>query len=164
MGTLGNIVGNAIDAGFGKSKGTTLQDFLSHFSSSEGKWVNVIDPFSTFDVKIRFYPPMPTEPIKNAEKPLLNRLEDVGNSLVSSAKSAVKNTANNLTGGLLGSIMNSKVDIMEKHNNNWHPGNGTHTFLEYLAAANLLVGKEDWIGESAGQSISPLELQLGLYC
>ena len=64
MGTLGNIVGNAIDAGFGKSRGTTLQDFLSHFSSSEGKWINTIDPFSTFDVKIRFYPPMPTEPVK----------------------------------------------------------------------------------------------------
>jgi hypothetical protein len=93
---------------------------------------------------------MPTEPVKNAEKTLLDRLEDVGNSLVSSAKSAVKNAANNLTGGLLGSIMNSKVDIMEKHDNNWHPNMGTHTFLEYLAAANLLVGKEDWVGESAG--------------
>jgi hypothetical protein len=151
MGTLGNIVGNAIDAGFGKSRGTSLQDFLSHFSSSEGKWVNTIDPFSTFDVKIRFYPPMPTEPVKkDADKELLNRLEDVGNSLVSSAKSAVKNAANNLTGGLLGSIMNSKVDIMKKHDNNKDPAMGTNTFLEYLAAANLLVGKEDWFGESAG--------------
>lgn len=170
MGTLGNIVGNAVDAGFGKSKGTSLQDFLSHFSSSEGKWVNVIDPFSTFDVRIRFYPPMPTEPVKPStnDKELLDKLEDigkaVGNSLVSSAKSAVKNAANNLTGGLLGSIMNSEVDIMKKHDDNWHPVMGTHTFLEYLAAANLLVGKEDWFGESAGQSISPLELQLGLYC
>lgn len=36
--------------------------------------------------------------------------------------------------------------------------------MEYLAAANLLVGKEDWVGESAGESISPLELQLGIYC
>lgn len=168
MGALANIIGNAVDAGFGKSKGTNLQDFLSHFSSSEGKWVNVIDPFSTFDVRIRFYPPMPTEPVKPEKKDLLDKLEDaakaVGNSLVSSAKSAVKNAANNLTGGLLGSIMNGKVDIMKKHDESSEPIMGTHTFLEYLAAANLLVGKEDWIGEKAGQSVSPLELQLGLYC
>lgn len=165
MGMLGNIVDNAVNAGFGKSKGTSLQDFLSHFSSSEGKWINTIDPFSTFDVRIRFYPPMPTELVKtNDNKKILDRLNDVGNSLVSSAKSAVKNAANNLTGGLLGSIMNSKVDIMKKHNDNYNTFMGTHTFLEYLAAANLLVGAEDWVGESAGQSISPLELQLGLYC
>lgn len=36
--------------------------------------------------------------------------------------------------------------------------------MEYLAAANLIVGKEDWVGEEAGQSVSPLELQLGVYC
>ena len=36
--------------------------------------------------------------------------------------------------------------------------------MEYLASANLIVGKEDWIGEDAGQAVSPLELQLGPYC
>ena len=41
---------------------------------------------------------------------------------------------------------------------------GVTTFMEYLAAANLIVGKEDWVGEKAGEAVRPLELQLGLYC
>ena len=51
---------------------------------------------------------------------------------------------------------------MKKHDKN--EGGATKSFMEYLAASNLLVGKDDWVGESAGQSVSPLELQLGLYC
>ena len=90
MGTLGNVIGKAIDAAAGNSSGTTLQDFLSHFSSSEGKWINTIDPFSTFDVRIKFYPSVEVEEKK---KDLLDRL---GDSLVSSAKSMVKNLANNV--------------------------------------------------------------------
>lgn len=163
MGALGNIIGKAVGAAQGNN-GTTLQDFLSHFSSSEGKWVNTIDPFSTFDVRIKFFPTTTLD--DNKEKTWLDKLEEpmdaVANSLMSSAKSAVKNAANNLTGGLLGSIMNSKVDIIDKHNE--FDGVGERTFLEYLAAANLLVGQEDWVGEKAGQSVTPLELQLGLYC
>ena len=81
---------------------------------------------------------------------------------MSSAKSAVKEAANSVTGGLLGSMMNSKVDIMRMHNKNLLYG--VTTFMEYLAAANLIVGKEDWVGEKAGEAIRPLELQLGLYC
>ena len=158
MGTLGNVIGKAIDATAGNSSGTTLQDFLSHFSSSEGKWINTIDPFSTFDVRIKFFPPPPVNDVKK-NKDLLDRL---GDSLMSSAQSMTRNLANNITGGLIGSIMNSKVDIMNKHYTFY--SNDTNTFLEYLAAANLLVGQEDWIGEKAGQSVSPLELQLGLYC
>jgi hypothetical protein len=46
--------------------------------------------------------------------------------------------------------MNSKVKIMDKHDNNADVAGMETTFMEYLAAANLLVGKEDWIGESAG--------------
>ena len=68
--------------------------------------------------------------------------------MLSSAKSAVKNAANNLTGGLVGSIMNGKVKIDTMHNS--FDKLGEETFLEYLAAANLLVGGEDWIGEKAG--------------
>ena len=41
---------------------------------------------------------------------------------------------------------------------------GDTTFMEYLAAANLIVGQEDWIGEKAGQAVKPLILQLGPYC
>lgn len=40
MSAIGNVIGKAVDSAFGKSSGTTLQDFLSKFSSSEGKWVN----------------------------------------------------------------------------------------------------------------------------
>ena len=74
-------------------------------------------------------------------------LKDLGNSLLNSAKGAVKNLANNATGGLLGSIMND-VDVMKKHDE--FSEKKESTFLEYLAAANLLVGKDDWIGENAG--------------
>jgi hypothetical protein len=89
-------------------------------------------------------------------------LEKLGDNLMSAAKGAVKSLANNVTGGLLGSIMNSNVKIMQQHDS----FDKAHecTFLEYLAAANLLVGSEDWIGEKAGQVVRPLELQLGLYC
>ena len=58
--------------------------------------------------------------------------------------------------------MNSKVSISKMHDDFEY--DHKDTFLEYLAAANLLVGSEDWIGENAGQVSRPLELQLGLYC
>lgn len=83
-------------------------------------------------------------------------LQKIGGSLIGSAKSAVKEGLNSLTGGLLGSFMNSKVDIMEKKGEFEHVGK--ETFMEWLASANLLVGAEDWIGESAGQAMRPLEL------
>ena len=156
MGALGGIINNAVDAAVGKSSGTTLQDFLSNFSSSEGIWAKQIDPLATFDVSFKFYP---SDWSKGEDG---KWYENLGNSLLNSAKGAVKNLANNVTGGLLGSIMNSQVDIMTNHDKN--EGGATKTFMEYLAASNLLVGKDDWVGESAGQSVSPLELQLGLYC
>lgn len=85
-----------------------------------------------------------------------NWVESLKNTAASAAKNAVKSLANNVTGGLIGSIMNSKVSIETKHSE--FKNAGTHTFLEYLAAANLLVGSEDWIGETAGQTKCPLEL------
>lgn len=88
--------------------------------------------------------------------------EKLGDAALSSAKRMTKNLANNLTGGLLGSIMNNKVEIEKCRQKN--SGCGKTSFMEYLAAANLLVGQEDWVGEKAGQAIRPLELQLGLYC
>ena len=54
MGALGGIINNAIDAAAKKSSGTTLQDFLSNFSSSEGIWAKQIDPLATFDVSFKF--------------------------------------------------------------------------------------------------------------
>ena len=40
MSAIGNVIGKAVDAAMGGSSGTTLQDFLSKFSSSEGKWID----------------------------------------------------------------------------------------------------------------------------
>lgn len=154
MGALGNIINGAVSAAAGRSSGTNLQDFLAHFSSSEGIWVKQIDPLATFDVSIKFYPRIADEVKKGW-------LENLGDNLLGAAKGAVKNLANNVTGGLLGSIMND-IDVMKKHDE--FAGSMDKTFLEYLAAANLLVGKEDWVGENAGEAVSPLEIQLGLYC
>ena len=56
MGAIGGIIDSAVEATTGSSHGTTLQDFLSHFSSSEGIWAKTIDPFTTFDVSIKFFP------------------------------------------------------------------------------------------------------------
>ena len=67
-----------------------------------------------------------------------------------------------MTGGLLGSIMNNQKSIMDRHDS--AENKGRKTFMEYLAAANMIVGKPDWVGEKAGEAISPLELQLGPYC
>lgn len=146
MGAIGGIIDSAVGAATGTSGGTTLQDFLHTFSSSEGIWAKTIDPFSSFDVSIKFFP-SDWNSKKDDNKDWLDK---VGESLMSSAKNSVKSLANNATGGLLGSIMNSDVDIMIKHDGNTDALNGKKTFMEYLAAANLIVGKEDWVGEEAG--------------
>jgi len=147
MGAIGGIIDSAVGAATGTSGGTTLQDFLQTFSSSEGIWAKTIDPFSSFDVSIKFFPSFWWKTVGNDDKSWADKL---GDSLMSSAKSSVKSLANNATGGLLGSIMNSSVDIMKKHDKNGDALFGDTTFMEYLAAANLIVGKEDWVGESAG--------------
>lgn len=161
MGALGGIIDSAVGAVMGSSGGTTLQDFLANFSSSEGIWAKTIDPYSTFDVSMKLYPSKAwPEPGAKEDKSWASKL---GDSLVSSAKGAVKSLTNNVTGGLLGSFMND-IDVMKKHNENPDVTGMKTTFMEYLAAANLIVGKEDWVGEKAGQAVSPLELQLGPYC
>ena len=172
MSAIGNVIGSAVDATTGSSDGTSLQDFLSQFSSSDGIWAKTIDPFATFDVSFKFYPsyywPKPDTNSSSKDKDWKQKLnktgEAIAKSLVNSAQSAVKNLANNATGGLLGSIMNNQKSIMDRHNSNSDALFGDTTFMEYLAAANMIVGKSDWVGEKAGEAISPLELQLGPYC
>lgn len=156
MSTIGNVIDGALGSMMGSGSGTSLQDFLSKFSSADGKWVDTIDPFATFDLTMKLYP---APPVKKEKKGMLDK---IGDSLVSAAKNAVKTAANNLIGGLIGSIMNNRVDVEKLHDSFDKPHE--ETFLEYLASASLLVGAEDWIGESAGQVVRPLELQLGLYC
>lgn len=155
---ISDSIGNMVDAALGTSSGTNLNSFLTKFYSSEGKFVDTLDPKSTFDVSIKFYPTFETTGSSG------EWYEKLGNAALNVAKSSVKSLANNVTGGLIGSIMNGRVDIMSKHNK-FSTGNGkqSYTFIEYLAAANMLVGKSDWIGESAGEAISPLELQFGPY-
>ena len=148
MSAIGNVIEGAIGSAFGANSGTSLQDFLTKFSSADGKWVDTLDPFSSFELTMKFYPDPPKDH-RSKKKGILDKLE-------ASAKGAVKNLANNLTGGLVGSIMNSKVKIDECHDK--FDAAHKETFLEYLAAANLLVGSEDWIGENAGQVVKPLEL------
>lgn len=161
MGFISNGLESMVDAAIGNnSKGTDINTFLSKFYSSEGNFVNQLDPRSTFEITMEFFPHI--EPKNNSnDSAWYSRL---GNAATTFAKSAVKNAANNLTGGLLGSIMNSKVDIMKKHDQfETYDGKSSHTFMEYLAAANLLVGKEDWFGEEAGNTETPLILNLGPY-
>lgn len=157
MGSLGGIIGDAVGAAFGSSSGTNLENFLTNFGSAQGKWINELDPLNTFDVSIKFYPTVQPKPAKKE-----STLSKIGSSLLGSAKSAVKEGLNSVTGGLLGSIMNDKVDIKKLHDK--FDMVGKYTFMEYLAAANLLVGQEDWVGEDAGQVVRPLEIQLGMYC
>lgn len=163
MGFISNGLESMVDAAIGNnSKGTDINTFLSKFYSSEGKFVNQLDPKSTFEITMEFFPHI--KPAKNSDKGKDTWYSKLGKAATSFAKSAVKNAANNITGGLLGSIMNSKVDIMEKHNKfETYDGEHSHTFMEYLAAANLLVGKEDWFGGEAGNADTPLILNLGPY-
>jgi hypothetical protein len=95
MGALAGIVSDVIDNVTGQNRGTSLDDFLSKFGSSEGKHVNTIDPLATFEVSFAF------EPTSGSTK-------DTGILAVlgSAATNIVKNSLNNITGGLAGSLAN----------------------------------------------------------
>ena len=75
MGLMNNA-NKLVDAAMGKDhSGTTLQDFLAKFNSPEGKFVDSIDPKSTFDVYIKFYPTL--EPTEEEKK----NYNSIGNSV-----------------------------------------------------------------------------------
>ena len=83
--------------------------------------------------------------------------------LKGTGKQVLTNAADNITGGLIGSIFNNNVKVTEKLSKN--PNVGKATFLECLAAANMIVGTEDdFFGSNVGNAVSPLVLQLGPYC
>lgn len=111
MGSLGNIIDKAVDAATGTKSGTTLQDFLNNFSSSEGIWIKQIDPLATFDVSMTFKPATASSGDGSGD----TWYQKLGDSLMSAGMKAVKNAANNITGGLLGAAMNSSVDVGKKH-------------------------------------------------
>lgn len=149
MGFLGNSLGDIANAALGQSSGTNLQSFLSKFYSPEGKFVDSIDPKSTFDVYVKFYPTLESE--KQSTRAA------VINALGTAATGALKTAGNAITGGLLGSFMNSG-SVKDAHDKFEYAGQ--HTFMEYLLEANLVVGGENWF---SNQSILPLELSLGPY-
>lgn len=149
MGLMNNA-NKLVDAAIGKEhSGTTLQDFLAKFNSPEGKFVDSIDPKSTFDVYVKFYPTLESEKQSTGAA--------VINALGTAATGALKTTGNAITGGLLGSFMNSG-SVKDAHDKFKYVGQ--HTFMEYLLEANLVVGGENWF---SNQSILPLELSLGPY-
>ena len=137
---LMNIANKLVDAAMGKDhSGTTLQDFLAKFNSPEGKFVDSIDPKSTFDVYIKFYPTLePTEEKKKSYNSIGN---SVTRALGTAATGALKTAGNAITGGLLGSLMNDS-SVEDAHKNFTYAGQ--HTFMEYLLEANLIVGGENW--------------------
>ena len=149
MGLMNNA-NKLVDAAMGKEhSGTTLQDFLAKFNSPEGKFVDSIDPKSTFDVYVKFYPTLESEKQSTGAA--------VINALGTAATGALKTAGNAITGGLLGSFMNSG-SVKDAHDKFKYVGQ--HTFMEYLLEANLVVGGENWF---SNQSILPLELSLGPY-
>ena len=155
MGLMNNA-NKLVDAAMGKDhSGTTLQDFLAKFNSPEGKFVDSIDPKSTFDVYIKFYPTL--EPTEKEKKNYNSIGNSVTRALGTAATGALKTAGNAITGGLLGSFMNDS-SVEDAHKN--FPYAGQHTFMEYLLEANLVVGGENWF---SNQSILPLELSLGPY-
>ena len=147
---LMNIANKLVDAAISKEhSGTTLQDFLAKFNSPEGKFVDSIDPKSTFDVYVKFYPTLESEKQSTGAA--------VINALGTAATGALKTAGNAITGGLLGSLMNDG-SVKDAHDKFKYAGQ--HTFMEYLLEANLVVGGENWF---SNQSILPLELSLGPY-
>lgn len=176
MGALGKIISDAVgaakDAVLEKEPKlcTTVEDFLTKFSDSSGKYANQINTLTTFEVSFKFYPTL-DQVVKNDkdDKEKKSKLGKALDAAVGSVKSsftkAAKNAVNNLTGGLLASLNNEKKNdvaaVMDQHGS--FKDKGTYSFMHYLAAANLLVGDEnEWFGK-AGQSPKPLEMQLGYY-
>jgi len=151
MGAIASLIGDAVNAAVGNSSGSTLEDFLSKYSAPGQKYVNTLDPLGTFDVSFKFFPA--AVPAGGSSSWTDKMLDSIGSSVTSAAKNAL----DSVTGGLFSSATAEKV--MDVHNS--FSDAGKHSFMEYLAEANQLVGGENWF--SSGNPSSPLELQLGLY-
>ena len=153
-----SVANNIIDKVSGTPTRTTLQDFLNGISQAHSNGIKIKepDPLNSFDVYFKFYPC--TDISLKKKKGVL---QEVGQGLVDGLKTATKNALNNFTGGLLGSLMNN-VDIIKEHDKftTIKSDSESHTFLEYLAKANLLCGTEStWFG-GMGEITSPLEIDM----
>ena len=167
MGVLGTAASKAVDAATGATHGTTLEEFLSKFSSTAGVFVDTIDPLHTFEVEFKFFPTETTahDGIMTGEKNN-SWLGNLGSSLANSAMDAANNLADNLTGGLLGSIVNSnKPKLKELRTSSM---SDKKTFMGYLAEGNLLVNSNNYIQQLTGigngsSNSNQLVLSLGFY-
>ena len=153
-----SVANNIIDKVSGTPTRTTLQDFLNGISQAHSNGIKIKepDPLNSFDVYFKFYPC--TDISLNKKKGMLH---EVGQGIVNGLKQGAKNLINNFTGGLLGSLMNN-VDIIKEHGkfSTIRSDSESHTFLEYLAKANLLCGTEStWFG-GMGEITSPLEIDM----
>lgn len=155
MGFLGNSLGDIANAALGQSSGTNLQSFLSKFYSSSGNFVDTIDPKTTFEVNIKFYP---NEFKETEDKGFLKKL---GSAALGATKNAVGNLANNITGGLASALASDSSSVEELRGK--YADVGKKTFMNYLAPANRIAGGENWLGGAETQAIVPLELNLGPY-
>lgn len=160
MGLLGDIAGNAVNA-YNSDDGavtkTDLQTFLNKFSSSAGRYVDIIDPLGTFDVQFKFYPTLSLDELSKQGKPSAfgRGMASLGNS----AMSGIMNAADNLTGGIASSLVyGGDGDSILKMRENFKDAR-KHTFMEYLAKANLLQVGEQWQDDQT----APLVLNLGPY-
>lgn len=169
MGALGDIVNGAIDSVSGSSSGTHLKDFLNHFSPSDGKWIQTIDPLTTFELTFKFHPDQfdAGESKGSGGNGLVDKLKALGTSLANSAAQATTNALNNATGGLLGAMVGQSTSVKKMHND--FKQAGQESFMEYLAPANMLAtdAGAPSFGKFIGappDSVRPLELNLGVYC
>lgn len=161
MGFVSETVGNAVNAFNAKDDGnisrTNLQTFLGKFSSSAGRYVETIDPLGTFDVQFKFYPTLSLDELKKQKKP--GAASRVMSSIGNSIKSGLTDAADNLTGGLFSSLTqgDDKESIMKQREK--FKDVHKHTFMEYLAKANLMQVGEQWQDDAT----APLVLNLGPY-
>ena len=167
MGALGDIVNGAIDSVSGSSSGTHLKDFLNHFSPSDGKWIQTIDPLTTFELTFKFHPDQFDAGEKKGNSSWITKLQAIGNSAFNSMAQAGTNALNNATGGLLGAMVGQSTNVKKMHKG--FKQAGQESFMEYLAPANMLAtdAGAPSLGKLIGappDSVRPLELNLGVYC
>lgn len=157
MGIASDIIGNAVNA-YGSDDSsvtrTSLQTFLGKFGSSAGRYVDTIDPLGTFEVQFKFYPTLSLAEISNQQKP--SKLGNALKSVYNSALDAGANALNNVTGGLFQNIV-AGDPILEQRSK--FEAAHKHTFMEYLAKANLMQTGEQWQDDQT----APLVLNLGPY-
>lgn len=133
---------------------SNLQGFLSKFNSSEGLYINQIDPLHTFDIKLAFYPKLDSKPKK--EKGFLDKAID---SAKGAAKGAIKNVLNNATGGLWGSVANKGNVLDEKKLDT------KMTFIDYISRGNMLDtnGEDSWFSSKQKSATPQLTLDISYY-